>query len=119
MLSVGLSSLFNQPALSFLIMERRMSNAPADRPYLVDNNPQLDHLALERRLGEIIAEQPVLPIPRDSLPSRRPPYRATILRSLLARLKSSRLVSEWLPRHARLYRLARTLYHTLRRLTVR
>lgn len=96
-----------------------MSNAPADRPYLVDNNPQLDRLALERRLEEILAEQPTAPAPQASLPSHRPPHRATILRRLLARLKSTRLVSEWLPRHARLYRLARTLYHALRRLAAR
>lgn len=89
------------------------------RPYLVDNNPQLDRAALEQRLEDILSEQPAVPASSLSLPSHRPYARPSILRRLLIRAKTSRLVGEWLPRHPGLYRRARAGYHLLKRLAGR
>lgn len=90
-----------------------------DKPYLVDNNQQLDMQALEQRLDELLAEQQPLPAALAPLPSLQPAASPSLLRRLVIRLRSSRLVSHWLPRHPRLYRRARALYHWLRGLVRR
>lgn len=89
------------------------------KPYLVDNNPQLDRAALEQRLDEILAEQEAVPASSLPLPSHRPYAKPSMLRRLLIRVKTSRLVVEWLPRHPGVYRRARAAYHLLKRLAGR
>lgn len=88
-----------------------LSENHSSRTYLIPNNHRLDMATLEHRLEEMLAERQVLPAAAHILPSQQLEARASLFRRLLIKIKASRLVVHWLPRHPGLYRLARTLYH--------
>jgi hypothetical protein len=85
------------------------------KSYLVDNNQQLDVPALEQRMALLLAEKPSLPAAGQPLPSMQPVAPPSVFRQMLARLRSSYLVGQWLPRHPRLYRLMRAVYRWSKR----
>jgi predicted thioredoxin/glutaredoxin len=87
----------------------------ATKPYLVDNNPALKISHLEQRMDAMLSEQLIVPMSVAPLPSATEEQRPSILRRLLIKLKTSRWVIEWLPKHPKLYRYARKSYHLLKR----
>ncbi|WP_163649469.1 hypothetical protein [Modicisalibacter sp. 'Wilcox'] len=86
-------------------------------PYLLRNNTNLDFSVLESRLAEILMEQETVPASPAALPSQQAPASGNLKR-LSIRLRSSALVREWLPRHPRLYRIARSIYRSLKKARV-
>lgn len=87
----------------------------ATKPYLVENNPALNIYRLEQRMEAMLSEQLVVPTSVTPLPSAQQEQRPSIARRLLIKIKTSRWVVEWLPRHPKLYRYARKSYHMLKR----
>lgn len=88
----------------------------ATKPYLVDNNPALKISQLEQRMDAMLSEQLIVPTPATPLPSATEEQRPSTFRRVLIKIKTSRWVIEWLPRHPKLYRYARKSYHFLKRI---
>lgn len=86
----------------------------SDKPYLVDNNRELNMAALEERMALMLADAPLLPEAHKPLPSMQPVASPSFVSRLVARLRRSYLISQWLPRHPTLYRRVRAVYQWLK-----